>query len=73
VALLRQQDMAAIECFEGLSAALQRQLDPADHLRLSELIGRLEFKDAAALLDVRFSGAHAQRRSSSREGLPNLV
>jgi len=73
VSLLRQQDMAAIECFEGLSAALQRRLDPADHLRLSEHIARLEFKDAAALLDGRFSGAQAQRRSASREGLPNLV
>ena len=73
VALLRQQDMAAIQCFEGLSAALRRRLDPADHLRLSGQIARLEFKDAAALLDARFRGAQAQRRSSSREGLPNLV
>ena len=72
-ALLRQQDMAAIECFEGLSAALQRRLDPDDHLRLSGHIARLEFKEAAALLDGCFRGARLQRRSALREGRPNLV
>ncbi len=72
VALLRQQDMAAVDCFEALSPALQRRMDPADHRYLAGYLARLEFDHAAALLDARFGGAGALHATLRRE-VPNLV
>lgn len=72
VGLLRQQDMAAVDCFEALSPALQRRMDPADHRCLAGYLASLEFDQAAALLDARFGGDGASQGTLRRE-LPNLV
>lgn len=73
VALLREQDMAALDCFELLSPALRQRMDATEHGCLSEDLANLEFKRAAAVLDARFGGVDAQGVTAAREGLPNLV
>jgi hypothetical protein len=49
-ALLRQQDMAALERFEQLSPALRQVLGDASFGRLSEAVQTLDFAAALALL-----------------------